>query len=145
MHEDPRKAPLPNDPAAHSDAVGRPVDASSRIAFTTSDGQPVEVPLLTLVPIPRLTIDEATVGFDMEVRSDGSTAVNGAAAPRRTIRKNDGNYSGPITAERAVGFDAARGLDPRRHRPQRASPQTPPRKYDSSRYLRRNSAAALSG
>ena len=77
MHEDPRKAPLPNDPAAHSDAVGRPVDASSRIAFTTSDGQPVEVPLLTLVPIPRLTIDEATVGFDMEVRSDGSTAVNG--------------------------------------------------------------------
>ena len=50
MHEDPRKAPLPNDPAAHSDAVGRPVDASSRIAFTTSDGQPVEVPLLTLVP-----------------------------------------------------------------------------------------------
>ena len=77
MHEDPRKAPLPDDPAAHSDAVGRPVDASSRIAFTTSDGQPVEVPLLTLVPIPRLTIDEATVGFDMEVRSDGSTAVNG--------------------------------------------------------------------
>ncbi|HJG10166.1 DUF2589 domain-containing protein [Alistipes communis] len=77
MHEDPRKAPLPNDPAAHSDAVGRPVDASSRIAFTTSDGQPVEVPLLTLVPIPRLTIDEAAVGFDMEVRSDGSTAVNG--------------------------------------------------------------------
>ena len=76
MHEDPRKAPLPDDPAAHSDAVGRPVDASSRIAFTTSDGQPVEVPLLTLVPIPRLTIDEATVGFDMEVRSDGSTAVN---------------------------------------------------------------------
>ena len=72
MHEDPRKAPLPNDPAAHSDAVGRPVDASSRIA-----GQPVEVPLLTLVPIPRLTIDEAAVGFDMEVRSDGSTAVNG--------------------------------------------------------------------
>ena len=68
MHEDPRKAPLPNDPAAHSDAVGRPVDASSRIAFTTSDGQPVEVPLLTLVPIPRLTIDEA---------ADGSTAVNG--------------------------------------------------------------------
>ena len=62
MHEDPRKAPLPDDPAAHSDAVGRPVDASSRIAFTTSDGQP---------------IDEATVGFDMEVRSDGSTAVNG--------------------------------------------------------------------
>ena len=61
MHEDPRKAPLPNDPAAHSDAVG----------------QPVEVPLLTLVPIPRLTIDEAAVGFDMEVRSDGSTAVNG--------------------------------------------------------------------
>ena len=77
MHEDPRKAPLPDDPAAHSDAVGRPVDASSRIAFTTSDGQPVAVPLLTLVPIPRLTIDEATVGFDMEVRSDGSTAVNG--------------------------------------------------------------------
>ena len=77
MHEDPRKAPLPDDPAAHADAVGRPVDASSRIAFTTSDGQPVEVPLLTLVPIPRLTIDEATVGFDMEVRSDGSTAVNG--------------------------------------------------------------------
>ena len=60
MHEDPRKAPLPDDPAAHPDAVGRPVDASSRIAFTTSDGQPVEVPLLTLVPIPRLTIDEAT-------------------------------------------------------------------------------------
>ena len=57
MHEDPRKAPLPDDPAAHPDAV--------------------EVPLLTLVPIPRLTIDEATVGFDMEVRSDGSTAVNG--------------------------------------------------------------------
>ena len=57
MHEDPRKAPLPDDPAAHPDAVGRPVDASSRIAFTTSDGQPV--------------------GFDMEVRSDGSTAVNG--------------------------------------------------------------------
>ena len=126
MHEDPRKAPLPDDPAAHSDAVGRPVDASSRIAFTTSDGQPVEVPLLTLVPIPRLTIDEATVGFDMEVRSDGST---------------DGNYSGPITAERAAGFDAARGLGPRRHRPRRASPQTPPRKYDSSRSLRRNSAA----
>ena len=73
MHEDPRKAPLPDDPAAHSDAVGRPVDASSRIAFTTSDGQPVEVPLLTLVPIPRLTIDEATVGFDMEVRSDVTT------------------------------------------------------------------------
>ena len=42
MHEDPRKAPLPDDPAAHPDAVGRPVDASSRIAFTTSDGQPVE-------------------------------------------------------------------------------------------------------
>ena len=69
MHEDPRKAPLPDDPAAHPDAVGRPVDASSRIAFTTSDGQPVEVPLLTLVPIPRLTIDEAAVGFDMEVHA----------------------------------------------------------------------------
>ena len=41
----------------------------------------------------------------------------------------------------AAGFDAARGLGPRRHRPRRASPQTPPRKYDSSRSLRRNSAA----
>ena len=81
MHEDPRKAPLPDDPAAHPDAVGRPVDASSRIAFTTSDGQPVEVPLLTLVPIPRLTIDEA-------------------AAPRRTIRKDDGNYSQPARLRR---------------------------------------------
>ena len=36
MHEYPRKAPLPNDPAAHPDAVGRPVDASSRIAFVGS-------------------------------------------------------------------------------------------------------------
>ena len=97
MHEYPRKAPLPNDPAAHPDAVGRPVDASSRIAFTTSDGQPVEVPLLTLVPIPRLTIDEAAVGFDMEVRSDGSTAVNGRC---RTIRKDDGNYSQPARLRR---------------------------------------------
>lgn len=77
MRDDPRKSPQPDDPAAHSDTVDRSVDASSRIAFTTSDGQPVEVPLLTLVSIPRLTIDEATVGFDMEVRSDGSTAVNG--------------------------------------------------------------------
>lgn len=139
MHEDPRKAPLPDDPAAHPDAVGRPVDASSRIAFTTSDGQPVEVPLLTLVPIPRLTIDEATVGFDMEVRSDGSTAVNGAAAPRRTIRKDDGNYSQPARLRRKGRPDSMpRGAwalaDTARRR---ASPQTPPRKYDSSRSLRR--------
>lgn len=77
MSDKTRKAPQPDDLATHSDAADRPVDASSRIASTTSDGQPVEVPLLTLVPIPRLTIDEVTVDFDMKVRPDGSTSVNG--------------------------------------------------------------------
>ena len=124
MHEDPRKAPLPDDPAAHPDAVGRPVDASSRIAFTTSDGQPVEVPLLTLVPIPRLTIDEATVGFDMEVRSDrrqrvlphlGGRSEKTTVTTRARLRRKGRPDSMPRGAWALA--DTARGGPLRRLRP----------------------------
>ena len=52
--------------------AGLPSDtnAPGSIAFTIPDGQRIEVPLLSIVPLPYLAVDTVDIRFEMKIATD---------------------------------------------------------------------------
>ena len=96
-HADYNRGPTGNSPYYYLRQYGMIVDANT--GETKPDAVEVEAPLLSLVPVPAFTMDEATVKFTMEVKE--STVDKITVGTENTFSENFGIWgfsTGILTA-----------------------------------------------
>ena len=80
-------------------------------ALVTPKGLEVEAPLLSLVPVPAFTMDEATVQFTMEVK-DIKTDKSGSASSLDTMAKFSAwGFSSSVTGKVTTSHENTRTTD----------------------------------
>ena len=99
------------------DGVKKAVYAEFQFEETRADGtvsaKTIRVPMLTIIPIPSVGLQEGTVSFSLEISQSASVSDNVSAGGEGTGKIGWGPFSLSVSAKASYSRDSARKTDTR--------------------------------